>query len=57
MELTIDCLGKRYGQHWALRVVELSATPGMLGLVGPTGAGKTTLLRMHTDMHRLLPHS
>jgi ABC-2 type transport system ATP-binding protein len=46
MELTIDHLGKRYGQRWALRELELSATPGMLGLVGPNGAGKTTLMRM-----------
>ena len=46
MELTIENLGKRYGQHWALRELSLAATPGMLGLVGPNGAGKTTLMRM-----------
>ncbi len=46
MELTIERLSKRYGQHWALRELELSASPGMLGLVGPNGAGKTTLMRM-----------
>ena len=46
MELTIDNLSKRYGQQWALRNLELSTTPGMLGLVGPNGAGKTTLMRM-----------
>jgi ABC-2 type transport system ATP-binding protein len=46
MDLTIDHLGKRYGQHWALRELSLAATPGMLGLVGPNGAGKTTLMRM-----------
>ena len=46
MELTIDDLGKRYEQHWALRQLSLRCEPGLLGLVGPNGAGKTTLMRM-----------
>jgi ABC-type multidrug transport system ATPase subunit len=46
MELAIDHLGKRYGQHWALRGLSLRFEPGLLGLVGPNGAGKTTLMRM-----------
>jgi ABC-2 type transport system ATP-binding protein len=46
MELTINHLGKRYGQHWALRELSLRCEAGMLGLVGPNGAGKTTLMRM-----------
>jgi ABC-2 type transport system ATP-binding protein len=46
MELTIERLSKRYGQHWALRELSLRCEPGMLGLVGPNGAGKTTLMRM-----------
>ena len=46
MDLTIENLGKRYGQHWALRQLSLRCGPGMLGLVGPNGAGKTTLMRM-----------
>ena len=46
MELTIEHLGKRYGQRWALREVALRCAPGMLGLVGPNGAGKTSLMRM-----------
>lgn len=46
MELTIENLSKRYGQHWALRQLSLRCGPGMLGLVGPNGAGKTTLMRM-----------
>jgi ABC-type multidrug transport system ATPase subunit len=46
MELTINHLGKRYGQHWALRQISLRCEPGLLGLVGPNGAGKTTLMRM-----------
>jgi ABC-2 type transport system ATP-binding protein len=46
MELTINRLGKRYGQHWVLRELSLRCEAGMLGLVGPNGAGKTTLMRM-----------
>ena len=46
MDLTMDRLGKRYGQQWALRQLSLRCEPGMLGLVGPNGAGKTTLMRM-----------
>ncbi|HEX6798973.1 MAG TPA: ABC transporter ATP-binding protein [Ktedonobacterales bacterium] len=46
MELKIDDLGKRYGEHWALRQLTLRCEPGLLGLVGPNGAGKTTLMRM-----------
>ena len=46
MELTIERLSKRYGQHFALREISLRGAPGMLGLVGPNGAGKTSLMRM-----------
>jgi len=46
MELTIEGLGKRYGNQWALRELSLACGPGILGLVGPNGAGKTTLMRM-----------
>lgn len=46
MELVIDRLSKRYGQHWALHELSLRCETGMLGLVGPNGAGKTTLMRM-----------
>ncbi|QBD75896.1 ABC transporter ATP-binding protein [Ktedonosporobacter rubrisoli] len=46
MDLTIDRLSKRYGQHWALRELSLRCVPGMLGLVGPNGAGKTSLMRI-----------
>src|SRR5215472_3394387 len=46
MELMIDRLSKRYGQHVALRELSLRCEPGLLGLVGPYGAGKTSLMRM-----------
>jgi ABC-type sugar transport system ATPase subunit len=36
-------LGKRYGDNWALRDVDLDVRPGtVLGLLGHNGAGKTT---------------
>jgi ABC-2 type transport system ATP-binding protein len=50
MELTIERLSKRYGQHWAMHQLSLRCEPGMLGLVGPNGAGKTTLMRMVTTL-------
>ncbi len=46
MELTVEGLGKRYGDRWALRDVSLRCSVGMMGLVGPNGAGKTTLMRI-----------
>lgn len=46
MELVVESVSKRYGQHWALRDISLRSGPGMLGLVGPNGAGKTTLMRI-----------
>jgi ABC-2 type transport system ATP-binding protein len=46
MELTIEHLSKRYGQHVALHQLSFHCEPGLLGLVGPNGAGKTTLMRM-----------
>jgi ABC-2 type transport system ATP-binding protein len=39
--------GKRFGDKWALRHIDLSVpTDAVLGLVGPNGAGKSTLLHM-----------
>jgi ABC-2 type transport system ATP-binding protein len=44
-------LGKRYGDFWALRDLELSVPAGMvLGLLGHNGAGKTTALRLLTTL-------
>ncbi len=40
-------VGRRFGQRWVLRNVDLSATEGAVcGLLGRNGAGKTTLIRM-----------
>ena len=46
-------LGKRYGQHEALRDVRLTLEEGeFFGLFGPNGAGKTTLLKILTGQLR-----
>ncbi|MCU1359357.1 MAG: Daunorubicin resistance transporter, ATP-binding protein [Ilumatobacteraceae bacterium] len=44
-------LGKRYGDLWALRDLDLEVPPGtVLGLLGHNGAGKTTAIRILTTL-------
>jgi len=44
-------LGKRYGELWALRDLDLEVPPGtVLGLLGHNGAGKTTAIRILTTL-------
>jgi ABC-2 type transport system ATP-binding protein len=44
-------LGKRYGEQWALRNLDLRVEPGsILGLLGHNGAGKTTAIRILTTL-------
>ncbi len=44
-------LGKRFGQLWALRGLELDVPAGkVLGLLGHNGAGKTTAIRILTTL-------
>jgi ABC-2 type transport system ATP-binding protein len=44
-------LGKRYGDLWALRHLDLVVEPGtVLGLLGHNGAGKTTAIRILTTL-------
>jgi ABC-2 type transport system ATP-binding protein len=46
-----DGLGKRYGDLWALRDLDLDVAPGtVLGLLGHNGAGKTTAIRILTTL-------
>jgi ABC-2 type transport system ATP-binding protein len=44
-------LGKRYGEMWALRHLDLDVPRGtVLGLLGHNGAGKTTAIRILTTL-------
>src|SRR3954462_14811094 len=51
MAITADGLGKRFGDLWALRHLDLAVPTGsVLGLLGPNGAGKTTAVRILTTL-------
>jgi ABC-2 type transport system ATP-binding protein len=46
-------LGKRFGDAWVLRDVDLDVPAGtVLGLLGPNGAGKTTTVKLLTTLLR-----
>ena len=52
--VNLDNVGKRYGDRWVLRHVEMRLQPdARVGVVGPNGAGKTTLLSLMAG--RILP--
>jgi ABC-2 type transport system ATP-binding protein len=49
--IVTEGLGKRYGDLWALRELDLSVPAGsILGLLGHNGAGKTTAVRILTTL-------
>src|ERR687890_522465 len=49
--IVAEGLGKRYGDLWALRDVDLAVPAGtVLGLLGHNGAGKTTAVRILTTL-------
>ena len=51
--VTATGLGKRFGDLWALRHLDLNVAPGtVLGLLGHNGAGKTTAIRILTTLSR-----
>lgn len=53
MQLKVEELSKNYrGQVQALRKVQITLQPGVLGLLGPNGAGKSTLMRILATVTR-----
>ena len=49
--MSAEGLGRRYGDLWALRDVDLEVPRGtVLGLLGHNGAGKTTAVRILTTL-------
>jgi ABC-2 type transport system ATP-binding protein len=49
--LQANGLGRRFGERWAIRGVDLTVRRGeVLGLLGPNGAGKTTTVRLLTAL-------
>ncbi len=49
--VSAENLGKRFGELWALRNVDLDVSAGtVLGLLGHNGAGKTTAIRIFTTL-------
>jgi ABC-2 type transport system ATP-binding protein len=51
--VTAKGLGKRFGDLWALRDLDLNVPSGsVLGLLGHNGAGKTTAIRILTTLTR-----
>jgi ABC-2 type transport system ATP-binding protein len=51
--ISVEGVGKRFGDTEALAGVSLRAAPGeVVGLLGPNGAGKTTLVRILSTLLR-----
>ncbi|MEG7335331.1 ABC transporter ATP-binding protein [Bacillus sp. 0102A] len=47
MEITLECVSKKYGSHTAVQDVSISLSTGRIyGLIGPNGSGKSTILKM-----------
>ncbi len=51
--IRFDGVGKRFGDAWVLRDVDLQVERGtIVGLIGPSGSGKTTTVRLANGYYR-----
>jgi len=51
--LSFAGVGKRFGDDWVVRNMELAIPPGSItGLIGPSGCGKTTTIRLAVGAYR-----
>lgn len=47
VDVLLDRVSKRYGQHWAVRDLSLRVEHGeAVAMLGPSGSGKTTVIRL-----------
>jgi iron complex transport system ATP-binding protein len=45
--LSMENVGFRYGESWALKEMDIQVRPGeLIGIMGPNGSGKSTLLKV-----------
>ncbi|MGE7023880.1 ABC transporter ATP-binding protein [Solibacillus cecembensis] len=52
MKISIHNVSRKYGQHVAIKELNLELTNGVFGLLGPNGAGKSTLMKMLATIER-----
>jgi ABC-2 type transport system ATP-binding protein len=50
VQVQLKGLNKYYGKYQALKDLDATWGPGVVGILGPNGAGKTTLIRILTGM-------
>ncbi|MGH2903652.1 MAG: ABC transporter ATP-binding protein [Solirubrobacteraceae bacterium] len=51
--VSVHALGKRFGEQWAVRDVDLTiAKEDFFSIIGPSGCGKTTTLRLLAGLER-----
>ncbi|MDD2629910.1 MAG: ATP-binding cassette domain-containing protein, partial [Limnochordia bacterium] len=50
VQVQLKGLNKYYGKYQALKDLDATWGPGVVGILGPNGAGKTTLIRILTGL-------